>query len=167
MEALQKLGIDGWGLLLYLVNFGVLLVVLERFVFRALLKYIDERRDRIATNVNAAEEMRATLEVEREKEIALRKERESEIDDRLRAVKQVARDEAKKLLTDAETQRELMLNQARSAADQTVDGAMDEAQAQMLERIQAVVMHVLKEEIPEETVKDSVKKSWSKLAPQK
>ncbi|MDG1950642.1 MAG: ATP synthase F0 subunit B [bacterium] len=164
MEALQNLGIDGWGLVLYLVNFGVLLVVLQRYVFRPLLAFIDKRREEISTNVNAAETMRATLESERAKEVSTREAREAELETRVRSVKQVAREEAKKTLADAESQREAILSQARVAADQAIGGAMDEAQEQMLERIQTVVMHVLKEEVSEETVRESVKKSWSKLA---
>jgi F-type H+-transporting ATPase subunit b len=164
MEALQKLGIDGWGIVLYLVNFGVLLVVLQRYVFRPLLAFIDKRREEISTNVNAAEQMRTKLEAERAEEAATREAREAELETRVRNVKQVAREEAKKTLADAEAQREAIMSQARIAADQTIGGAMDEAQEQMLERIQTVVMHVLKEEVSEETVRESVKKSWSKLA---
>jgi F-type H+-transporting ATPase subunit b len=164
MEALQKLGIDGWGIVLYLVNFGVLLVVLQRYVFRPLLAFIDKRREEISTNVNAAEQMRTKLEAERAEEAATRQAREAELETRVRNVKQVAREEAKKTLADAEAQREAIMSQARIAADQTISGAMDEAQEQMLERIQTVVMHVLKEEVSEETVRESVKKSWSKLA---
>lgn len=164
MEALQKLGIDGWGIVLYLVNFGVLLVVLQRYVFRPLLAFIDKRREEISTNVNVAEQMRTKLEAERAEEAATRQAREAELETRVRNVKQVAREEAKKTLADAEAQREAIMSQARIAADQTISGAMDEAQEQMLERIQTVVMHVLKEEVSEETVRESVKKSWSKLA---
>lgn len=164
MDALQKLGIDGWGLVLYLVNFGILLIVLKQYVFKPLMSYIDKRREEISTNVNAAETMRAKLEAERAEEEATRAAREVELETRVRSVKQVAREEAKKTLADAESQREAILSQARVAADQTINAAMDEAQEQMLERIQQVVMHVLKEEVPEKTVSESVKKSWSKLA---
>lgn len=163
MDALQKLGIDGWGLLLYLVNFGVLLIVLQRFVFKPLLAFIDKRREEISSNVNAAASMRETLEAERAQEEQSRKTRELELEERMRSAKQVAREEAKKTLADAESQREAILMQAREAADQTIDGAMSEAQAQMLERIESVVSHVLQDAVSDKVVKDSVKKSWSTL----
>lgn len=164
MEALQKLGIDAWGLVLYLVNFGVLLFVLKKYVFGPLMSFIDKRREEISTNVHAAEKMRASIEEERTKEEATREQREAELESRVRSVKQVAREEAKKTLTEAESQREAILSQARVAADKTINSAMDEAQEQMLKRIQQMVMHVLQDEVPEKTVEESVKKSWAKLA---
>ena len=164
MDALQKLGIDGWSVLLYLVNFGILLVVIKLYALKPLFAYIDKRREAIATNMDAAEALRTTLEKERAEEEGARAEREAELETRVRSAKQSAREEAKKTMADAETQREAILSQAREAADQTIHGAMDEAEQEVLNRIQAVVMHVLKEEVPEKTIQESVKKSWAKLS---
>lgn len=164
MDALQKLGIDGWGILLYLVNFGVLLIVLQRFVFKPLLAFIDKRREEISTNVNAAEAMRATLEEERTQEEAARRQRELAMEERIRSAKTLAREEAKKTLAEAEAQREAILMHAREAADETIEGAMDEAQELMLARIQTIVSHVLQDAASEKVVQESVKKSWSKLS---
>jgi len=164
MEALQKLGIDGWGIVLYLVNFGVLLIILQKFVFKPLLEFIDKRREEIATNVHAAEAMKLTLELDRAKEEAARHAREILIEDRIRSAKLLAKDEAKSTLKEAESQKEAILVQARQIANETVQGALSEAQDLMLKRIETVVTEVLQDVATEEVVQESIKKSWKKLA---
>ena len=44
MDQLSNLGIDPWNMLLYLANTGVLLVILTYFLYKPILKFIDERR---------------------------------------------------------------------------------------------------------------------------
>ncbi|MBT4856746.1 ATP synthase F0 subunit B [Candidatus Uhrbacteria bacterium] len=164
MDALQKLGIDGWSVLLYLVNFGILLLIIKVYVLKPLFAYVDKRREAIATNMSAAEKMRTSIEKEREAEGAAREEREAALQAQVRSAKEAARDEAKNTMSDAELQREAILSQARAVADQTIAGAMGEAEQEVLDRIKTVVMHVLKEDVPEKTIQDSVKKSWAKFS---
>jgi F-type H+-transporting ATPase subunit b len=59
MQALETLGINGWGLLWHLINFIVLLFVLQRFVFPPVLKMLDERQRRIRESMEQAERLRA------------------------------------------------------------------------------------------------------------
>ena len=47
MDALQKLGIDGWSLVLYLVNYGILFFVLGKYVYKPLAKAMDARSEKI------------------------------------------------------------------------------------------------------------------------
>lgn len=160
MDALAKLGIDGWGLLLYLVNFGVLLLLAKRFVYKPLLKVLDERRERIKDDVERAAAMREQLKKERAAEVDERKTRLTELDERIKEAKTVAREEAKKLLTDAEAQRDAILSHASETADATIAGAMQDAEKEILSRVKQVVTHVLEEGIPQEIVEKSVQDSW-------
>lgn len=160
MDALGKLGIDGWGLLLYLVNFGVLLLLMQRFVYKPLVKMLDERRDRIKDDVERASSMREQLKKERAAEVDERKARLSELDERIKEAKGVARDEAKKLLTDAESQRDAILSHASETADSTIAGAMQDAEKEILSRVKQVVTRVLEEGVPQEIVEKSVQDSW-------
>lgn len=166
MDALAKLGIDGWGILLYLVNFGILLVVLQRYVYKPLVKFLDERRDQIKENVEQANTLRTEMEAEREREAAERKEREAKLNDRIADAKRVVKEDAKKLLTEAEAQRDAILSQAGEQADGIVSGALGEAEAETVKRIREVVMHVLKDGVPEDVVKKSVDESWKRVTSQ-
>lgn len=57
MELLQKLGVDWKLLLAQIVNFTILLSVLTFFVYRPLLRVIDERRERIRKSMDDAEQI--------------------------------------------------------------------------------------------------------------
>ena len=73
MDALGNLGIDGYSILLYLVNFGVLLLLLWRFVYRPINKILDERGEKIEKSVKQAEEIElriSAIEAEREQIVA-------------------------------------------------------------------------------------------------
>ncbi|HBU27543.1 TPA: hypothetical protein DEB00_00310 [Candidatus Uhrbacteria bacterium] len=160
MDALAKLGIDGWGIFLYLVNFGVLLFVLQRFAYKPLRLYLDQRREQIKENIEEAESLRATLEAEREREVIDRREREAHLQARLLEAKRIMKEEAKSLLTDAVSRRDVILTQAGEQAQRLTEGALQEAEEETIKRIRQVVLHVLGDSLSEDVVKESVRESW-------
>jgi F-type H+-transporting ATPase subunit b len=163
MEALSQLGIDLWSVLLYLVNFGFILWVLTRYVYKPLMKYVDERRETIKNNVNEAEELRQTFESKmKEQEERLAAE-SAEAQEKLTGAKKFAKQEAKGIITDAQAQRDSILTDANVQANAIKGGILDEAQAATKARIMAVVQAVLEGGLPEETVKQSVETEWKKL----
>lgn len=163
MDALAKLGIDGWGLLLYLVNFGVLLILLKRFVYKPLIKYLEERQKRIKEDVERAEEIRKQLVKERADEVDERKARLLALDERIKEAKTVAREEAKRVIQEADQQREAILTNASEVADATISSTIKETEKEILERVRRVVTHVLEEGVPKELVEESVQKSWKRV----
>jgi F-type H+-transporting ATPase subunit b len=60
-QLIETLGIDWRLLLMQAVNFGLLLLILWRFVYRPVLAMIDERREKIAEGVRTAEAANARL----------------------------------------------------------------------------------------------------------
>jgi F-type H+-transporting ATPase subunit b len=54
-ELFATFGLDWRLLLVQAINFGLLLVVLWRFLYRPVLRILDERRDKIAESVQKAE----------------------------------------------------------------------------------------------------------------
>ena len=162
MDALAQLGIDAQGLLLYLVNFGILLLVMYRFVYKPLVKVMADRREQIKHDVESAANMREELEVFKQNEEKERRARELELDERIQEAKKVVREDAKKLLADAEAQRDSVIAQANETAQATIDGAMAGAESEIISRVRKVVTHVLKD-VPEEIVEKSVQDSWKRV----
>lgn len=73
MELLQKLGVDWKLLIAQIVNFTILLSVLTLFVYRPLLRVIDERRERIRKSMEDAEAIaHEKEELEKRRQEALR-----------------------------------------------------------------------------------------------
>jgi F-type H+-transporting ATPase subunit b len=60
-ELITKLGIDWKLLIAQLVNFGILLYILNRFVFKPLLASLNARREQIVSSVKQNEEAEAKL----------------------------------------------------------------------------------------------------------
>lgn len=60
MEALANLGIDFKVLLAQVINFGILLFILTKFLYQPILSTLDKRRERIAQSLDKAEEIDQT-----------------------------------------------------------------------------------------------------------
>jgi len=57
METLSSLGIDLKILLAQLVNFGILIFLLSKFLYKPVLKMLDQRKKKIAESIKKAEEI--------------------------------------------------------------------------------------------------------------
>lgn len=107
MEILSNLGVDGRILLAQIVNFFILLWVLNRFVYRPLLAFLEKRTATIEQGLKDAKQAKEQLESARDEEEKIR---------------QQAHQEAKALLVQAETaakqQRELAITETKTKIDQ-------------------------------------------------
>lgn len=115
---MEALGLDIKLLIVQIINFGILVFVLSKFVYKPVIKLLDERKKKVEEgidNTTKIEERLLKLE-EKEKDI-LKKAQEKANSER---------DELNKL---AKEEREQILSEARSAAEkETIKG---------LERIKA------------------------------
>lgn len=100
-----------WTLLLGVVEFGILLYILKRLLFRPALEFLDRRREQIAERINAARtsEQRA-LELAAQRDNELHKARE-----RIEQMLHDARQEADRMLASA--RRSAKVDSARIIAD--------------------------------------------------
>ncbi len=164
MEALANLGIDLKGVVLYIVNFGILMALLYRFAYKPLLAMLDKRRDIIRDNIEEAERLRKEFETKAVEEASLRGTREAELDARIAKAKKVAKDDAKKLISDAQAQRDAMLAAANKAVEEAMKNTIKGSEEEILKRVRAVVSSVLQGGVSEAEIKKSVDESWKKLA---
>lgn len=102
-QLLATFGINGWLLLAQAINFGVLLAILWRFLYRPVLRIIDQRREKIAESVRTAEAAARRLEE--------------------------AKEEGDKLVGDAARQAEGIALAARTRADERAGEILKEAQS--------------------------------------
>jgi F-type H+-transporting ATPase subunit b len=109
MEILSALGINWQLLIAQAINFAIILFVLARFVYRPILKVIDDRRE--ATR-KAMENVEVMQKEAREME-ATRMEKLKKIDEEAGALMEAAK-------KDAEAQRKQLLEAAHAEADQVL-----------------------------------------------
>ncbi len=106
-----------WTFIANLINFAILLYLLKRFLYKPALDYLDRRRERIASQMEAArksEEKAEELATAREQELSAAREQANRTleDARARAEeivgdsKGTARQEAERIIADAKRQIE-------------------------------------------------------------
>ena len=120
MEILNQFGVQPILLAAQVVNFLILLFILKRFLYKPLLKVLDERKKKIADSLKNAEEIeRKLLMTEEEKEKILAK----------------TQADAQKLLDETKKEIEVMKEEGRLQAEvlaaQIIKKGEESAQAQM------------------------------------
>ena len=148
-ELVHKLGINWKLLIAQAVNFAIVLFVLHRYVYKAILKMLHQRQDKIEKSLKDAEKVEENLKkskIERENQIALgRKEAEKIIAESGRRSEEIktkktgeARSEAEAIIKDAKArirmERQSMLDEVKGelgnlvllASRKVTKGAVDE-----------------------------------------
>lgn len=123
-SGIGALGIDGISLLVYVVNFGILLVLLYLVAYKPILRMLDQRRQTIQGSLDEADRVRQEAQQQRE-----------ELEQRL----QEGRQESQRMLDQArqvaDQVREQEMQRARDEAERLTERAREEIQR---ERDQAV-----------------------------
>ena len=164
MEALQRLGIDGASIIFYLVNYGVLFFILNKFVIRPLTKKMDERSSQIRTNLQEAEQLRIDFQTEMARKTAEASNRDQRLSLELAAIRENAEQQAQRLMKEAEKQREQLLTKTNEDISAMKDRLLSDIEQDLLGRIEKIVRHVLTEAgSDEKMVASSVKTAWDKL----
>ncbi|MFO8009208.1 MAG: F0F1 ATP synthase subunit B [Dehalococcoidia bacterium] len=124
MELLDSLGISWQGLVVQLVNFGILLFLLGKFAYKPIMRMLDERSQKIKEGLEKSEEA---------------ERRAADIDVEAKKALEEARKEGQIMLAQAkeaaDKRREEYIAQARQEADNMVERARSEIQ---MEKEQAI-----------------------------
>lgn len=123
------LGIDALGfnlpsLLAQLINFGILLLLFSAFLYKPLLKVLDERKQRIKEGLEAAEESKRQLS-QTEEEVAKELAK--------------AREQGQTLIGEAQQMAQRIQNESREAAREEAEKLLERARSEIqLERDAAI-----------------------------
>lgn len=123
-QAFEALGLNLPAIIAQTFNFVVLLVVLRTFLFKPILKMLDERRAKIAEGLNAAELARAEAA-----------QAQANIQEQIEA----ARKEGQELIANAQTISGRIQAEAREQASRDRDATVERARQEIqLERDRAI-----------------------------
>ena len=162
MDAIQKIGINYQALAIYLVNFGILVAALGKFLYRPILDILDERRELIRKNLEEAEDLRESFSLELQKQQEKTDSLLTSMERDVLKAKTEAKKEAVTLLSEAEQERANILKDAHIYADKIKEAMHDEVAGEVLERVEKVVTSVLQNKVPESVVRHSVHEAWEK-----
>lgn len=123
MEILHTFGIDWVLLVAQFINFGIILFILKKFLYKPVMSMLHSRREEIQKGIHDAEKARVLLEEASEKERKLLKNAQAEsrkiLDETkkqaetiLRETKEETRKESERMIVDAKKQIEFETKQA-------------------------------------------------------
>ncbi len=161
MESLARLGISGWDLLLYAVNFGLVVWLVARYMTKPMLKMLDERRDTIKKNLDEAEELRTQMAKQQEAMEKQKAEMQAQLAEELSKSRKEIEEKRKAAEAEIDAKKAKMLEEVQAVIAEEKANILRSAEDQALKLMQKVVLHIVSNQIPEEVVQSSVKTAWS------
>ena len=128
MEILHAFGIDYRLLLIQVVNFGVLMLVLWQFLYKPLLKIIDERRGVVEKGVRDAESAAKRLAQAEEEKRTIMSGASKDADAMVERARKEATDRERQAVLDAEAKAVRILKDAEGQSEEMKKKALAEAQ---------------------------------------
>jgi len=146
---MEALGIDWKLLIAQVVNFLILIILLTKFLYKPIVKMLDDRSEKIAGGLAAAEKSQQDLkkaDVDAEK---IREKAFKEANEILANAKTEAGDEAKKIVTKAETQAEEIRKYAAEEALQSKDKSLQDAKGELSNLVTLALGKIIGEQLDE------------------
>lgn len=150
MELLSKLGIDWKLLIAQIINFGILILVLGKFVYRPLLNMLNERQQKIEKGLEEAKKGEALLKqieaIEKERKEATSREVAVMINKAMEEAERVKQD----IMKEAQAQAEDLLKRAKLQTEEMKANIVKEVKSEVSELILFAMAKVLGREFSAE-----------------
>lgn len=160
MEALLKLGIDPWNILLYLINLFSIILVLTFFLYKPLMQVLDKRRKQIADSIEEAkilrDEFSETLEKSEAEKVAMERKLRTEME----SLKKFIEEKRSELTKEMEESRSEIMAKAKSEIDTRKASIMKEVEKETIELIKKIVLQIVQNKVPETVIRESIKEAW-------
>lgn len=144
---MEKLGIN-WGLLLaQLINVGILIWLLNRYLYRPVLNMLNERTRRIQESLQDAEQVKEQLARARQDYDAELGRARQEAAGILAQAQERAKSQEQEIVAQARIEAERIRNEAREQAAQERDRLLRDLKGQMAELVTLTATKVLGEEL--------------------
>lgn len=146
MEALfSAFGIDWRLLLIQAVNFGVLLFVLTYFLYRPILRIIDERREKVAEGVRTAEAAQRKLEDAKKESDEMVGGAAREAEQLVAAARSRADEKGSEIVRQAESRAQSVLKDAEAKAEEAKRLALQESSKEIARAAMLAAEKILRE----------------------
>lgn len=162
-EGLIKLGIDWKGILMYVVNFGVILYLLSKFLYKPLLKFLDERKAVVENTLRSAEEQKREFETVLEQKKGDSEKMFQEITEAKKNIDA----ERRKILQKAEEERLKILETARKEALLIQEEVMSQTEDELINRITKVIDAGMRNKVSSQNIQLAIKEVWRDIKNQK
>jgi len=163
MQGFNSLGIDLTSLLIYLVNFGILYLIISKLLSKPILDLILKRTETIKNNLSEAERLKQEIQKEKEEFENQKKKMREEMNLEMRKFKEALEQKNLHIEKEMNEKREKLMDEARIEIKNKKNEIYSEMQDDILLLVSKVVKNFIKEEVSESTIKNSVKEVWKDI----
>lgn len=160
MQGLQSLGIDLASLLIYAVNFGLLVAITYFLFYKKIVAAMDERRENITSRLEQAERIKLEFQEKLSEMEASKKAKEAELTAELDKMKSFIADKKKELVAEMEQERAAMLDKASKEIEERKEKLVSDVEKELLKAVQKIVLEVVENRVPEDAIQSSVNDAW-------
>jgi F0F1-type ATP synthase membrane subunit b/b' len=162
MEGLLKLGIDPKAILVYIVNIGLLTVILWYFLYNPIIGFLEKRQKSISDSIKEADNIKAELEqrlAEMEEE---RAKTQAELRAEVEKMEKFIDQRRAELTAEMEEEKNKLLTKANEAIDKRKAELIKEIEKDLLGTIKNIVLEIVHNKVPADVIQGSVSDAWDK-----
>ena len=161
MDGLDQLGISLDSILIYLVNYGVLLAVLSYLLYNPIRNFTTKRRETIISQLEEAEMIKKEFATQLEDLKAEKLETESKLQSELESMRSFVYEKKKELISEMEAERRTMLDKATQEIAEAKEQMVSEVEVELQKKMSQIILEVISNKVPKEVIADSVTEAWS------
>ena len=163
----EAFSVDGWKLAFQVINFLILLYLLNRFLFKPVLARLDERSEKIGKGLEDAEVAARDRELARAEREAAVAEARKEANEMIARANKIAEDTRNEILTSARAEAEKVSTRAREEIVAEKDRAMAEIRGQVAELALAAAGKLVRRRMDDPTQRRLVEEFLAEVQPAK
>jgi F-type H+-transporting ATPase subunit b len=163
----EAFSVDGWKLAFQVINFLILLYLLNRFLFKPVLARLDERSAKIGKGLEDAEVATRDRELARAEREAAVAEARKEANEMIARANKIAEDTRNEILTSARAEAEKVSTRAREEIVAEKDKAMAEIRGQVAELALAAAGKLVRRQMDDPTQRRLVEEFLAEVQPAK
>jgi F-type H+-transporting ATPase subunit b len=161
MDKLASLGIDPWSILLYFINTGVMIAVLTYFLYRPIIKFIDDRRDQIKGSIEESQLLRDEFAKKLKESERAKEKVEEELRQEIQNLNKFIETKRAELIADMETAKTKMLDKAQKEINDRKDALIKDAEKDVMNLMTKIILDIVQNKVPETVIQDSIQESWT------
>lgn len=147
----EAFSVDAWKLAFQVINFLILLYLLNRFLFKPVLARLDERSEKIGKGLEDAEVAARDRELARAEREAAVAEARKEANEMIARANKIAEDTRNEILTSARAEAEKVSTRAREEIVAEKDRAIAEIRGQVAELALAAAGKLVRRQMDDPT----------------
>ena len=144
----------------YIINIGVLILVLTYVLYKPLLKFLDERRKQITDSIHEAEVLRKEFSKQMAENEATQKSTEHKLREEMDNLRKFTEEKRAQLVSEMEAARSEMMMKSEAEIEKKKAGLIKDAEQQILDTMKKIILEIVQHKIPENVIQESIKEGW-------